>query len=56
MNTTVERPVRRDPKSGHLLTHAAYEGWTPSAPKRSSWLLVAVGVALVALAIGAAKL
>lgn len=46
---TTERPVRRDPLSGHLLPHPSYEGWAPR-PFDPGWWLVAAGVLAVALA------
>lgn len=48
-----ERPVRRDARSGQFMHYHAFEGWRPSetAAPWSSWLLVAIGAGLVALAL-----
>lgn len=43
-----ERPVRRDPYSGHLIPHAAYEGWRPRQAVDLSWAKVILGPLIIA--------
>jgi hypothetical protein len=48
--TVHERPVRRCPKTGLLDTYQAWSGYCPTGT-RSSWILVAICAALVAVAV-----
>lgn len=49
MSDAIVKPVLRDPRSGLLDRHPAFE--VPGTPDRSSWWLVAACAALVGLAI-----
>jgi hypothetical protein len=57
--TVAERPVQRDPKSGHYMLHPAYEGWYPADRLLPSFpweRWVNVGFQALALVFGAAAL
>lgn len=51
-----EKPTSRDPDSGHLVIHPAFEGWAPSEPPRRLLIIVGRLIGLASLAILAANL